>query len=244
MIDLQPVVRETTAQQVANQMLVLIRRGVWRTGDQLPAERELLAKLAVGRSTVREALQILSTLNVVQAIQGQGTFIKAPRPDQIFRPDLVAFLINDAAIFDLLETRKMLEPQTVTLACLRATEEELLAISRLLDEHAHALEQGLSVKEPARLFHVMLAEASHNTVSARFMQSILDLLQDRRRPNMPMELLRTELRDHREILELVKTRNAQAAADRLVQHIVQSAVIDLPDFDAADGAFSASSAKP
>ncbi|MBZ9677885.1 FadR/GntR family transcriptional regulator [Mesorhizobium sp. ES1-1] len=241
MLDLQPIVKETSAQQVANQMLSMIRRGVWKAGDQLPAERELLAKLSVGRSTVREALQILSTLNVVQAIQGQGTFIKAPRPDEIFRPDLVSFLINDAAIFDLLETRKMLEPQTVTLACLRATDAELHAISRLLDQHAHALESGLSVKEPARLFHVMLAEASHNTVSASFMRSILDLLQDRRRPDMPMDLLRTELRDHREILNLVMSRNAQGAADRLVQHIVQSAVIDLPDFDAADRAASASS---
>lgn len=242
MIDLQPVVKETSAQQVANQMLGMIRRGIWKTGDQLPAERDLLTKLAVGRSTVREALQILSTLNVVQAVPGHGTFIKSPRPDEIFRPDLVSFLINDAAIFDLLETRKMLEPQTVTLACLRATEQELQAISRLLDDHAHALEEGLSVKEPARLFHVMLAEAAHNAVSASFMRSILDLLQNRRRPNMPMDLLRTELRDHREILDLVMARNAQGAAERLVQHIVQSAVIDLPDFDDADPAPSATQA--
>lgn len=236
MIDLQPVNKETSAQQVANQILAMIRAGVWKAGDQLPAERELLAKLAVGRSTVREALQILSTLNIVQAIPGQGTFIKSPRTDEIFRPDLVSFLINDAAILDLLETRKMLESQTVTLACLRASEQELQAIAALLDGHAQLLENGLSVKEPARLFHVMLAEAAHNTVSASFIRSILDLLQDRRRPNMPMELLRTELRDHREILDLVRSRNAQAAADRLVQHIVQSAVIDLPGFDAADGA--------
>ncbi len=236
MFDLHPVNKETSAQQVANQILAMIRRGVWKAGDQLPAERDLLAKLAVDRSTVREALQILSTLNIVQAIPGQGTFIKSPRTDEIFRPDLVSFLINDAAILDLLETRKMLEPQTVTLACLRASDEELRAIARLLDEHAQALESGLSVKEPARLFHVMLAEAAHNAVSANFIRSILDLLQDRRRPDMPMELLRTELRDHREILDLVQTRNAQAAADRLVQHIVQSAVIDLPVFDAADRA--------
>lgn len=235
MTELQPITKETSAQQVANQILSMIRHGVWKAGDQLPGERELLAKLAVGRSTVREALQILSTLNIVQALPGQGTFIKSPRSDEIFRPDLISFLISDAAILDLLEAREMLEPGTVALACLRASDEELQAIERLLDEHERALESGLSVKEPARLFHVMLAEASHNAVSANFVRSILDLLQDRRRPDMPMELLRTELNDHREVLGLVKSRSAQAAVDRLVQHIVQSAVIDMSGLDAADG---------
>ena len=230
-MEFQLILKETSAQQAASQILSMIRHGVWKAGDQLPAERELLAKLGVGRSTVREALQILSTLNVVQAIPGQGTFIKAPRSDEIFRPDLMAFLVNDAAILELIESREMLEPRTAALACIRASDEELVAIDRLLDDHVAAMEAGRSVKEHARLFHVMLADASHNLVAANFIRSILDLLQDRRRSDMPIELLRTELGDHREILDLVRARNAQGAADRIIQHIVQSAVIDLSGGD-------------
>lgn len=75
-LDLLPVVRTTTAQTVASRLLDMIRQGAWRPGDQLPPEKELMEKLAVGRSTVREALQILATLNVVQAAPGHGTFVK------------------------------------------------------------------------------------------------------------------------------------------------------------------------
>lgn len=228
-MELRPINRETSAQQVANQLLTMIRHGAWKAGDQLPAERELLAKLAVGRSTIREALQILQTLNVVQAVPGQGTFIKTPRGDEIFRPDLMAFLINDAARLDLIEAREMLEPQTVALACVRATEPELAAIAAMLEQHGAAIAAGRPVKEYAHLFHVMLADASHNAVAAAFVRSILELLQDRRRPDMPVEHLRMEHRDHCEILRLVREHNAAAATDFLVRHIVRSAVFDVSD---------------
>src|SRR5262245_37165894 len=67
--------KTTSAQQVAEQLLGMIRRGAWKPGDRLPPERELIERLDVGRSTVREALQILATLNIVQSSPGQGTFI-------------------------------------------------------------------------------------------------------------------------------------------------------------------------
>ncbi|WP_164738605.1 FadR/GntR family transcriptional regulator, partial [Xanthomonas vesicatoria] len=76
-MDLAPIKKSTTVQQAADQMIALIRRGVWKPGDQLPSERDMVEQLKVGRSTVREALQILSTLNVVQIVPGQGSFIKA-----------------------------------------------------------------------------------------------------------------------------------------------------------------------
>jgi DNA-binding FadR family transcriptional regulator len=227
-MELRPVTKVTSAQLAADQMLAMIRRGVWQPGDQLPSERELTDKLKLGRSTVREALQILSTLNVIQAIPGQGSYIKTLRGDELFRPDLISLLIKDAAILDLIATREMIEPQTVRLACLRASKEELAKISRMLDEHERALEGGEPIAEYARTFHIMLAEASHNGVAATFIRSILDLLQERRRADMTLEAKRRELQEHSEILRLVRERDGEGAASYLIRHIVASAVTDLP----------------
>jgi len=227
-VELKPVAKVTAAQLAADQMLTMIRRGVWQPGDQLPPERDLAERLALGRSTVREALQILATLHVVQTVAGQGNYIKALRGDELFRPELISLLIKDAAILDLIATREMIEPQTVRLACLRATPEELAAIDHMLDEHEKALERGEPIAEYARIFHVMLAETSHNGVAATFIRSILDLLQERRLTGRTTESKRRELYEHREILRLVKERDAEAAAAYLVHHIVTSAVSDLP----------------
>lgn len=227
-MELKPVTKLTAAQLAADQMLTLIRRGVWQPGTQLPTERELADRLKLGRSTVREALQILSTLHVVQTIPGQGNYVKLLRGDELFRPELISLLINDAAILDLIATREMIEPQTVRLACLRAAPEELDAIDRMLDEHERALELGEPIAEYARVFHVMLAETSHNGVAATFIRSILDLLQERRLRGRTMASKRRELKEHREILNLVRQRDAEAAASYLTMHIVTSAVSDLP----------------
>ena len=69
-MELVPVIKTTSAQSAARQILDMIRHGVWKSGDQLPTEKDMIEKLSVGRSTIREALQILATVNVVQATPG------------------------------------------------------------------------------------------------------------------------------------------------------------------------------
>lgn len=221
-MELVPIVKTTSAQQVAQQLLRMIRRGALKPGDQLPTERELIESLGVGRSSVREGLQILSTLNIVQANPGHGTFIKEPRTEDVLRVDQIGFLINNAVALELLEAREMIEPQSVRLACLRATERDLEPIEALLREHRAALDRKLPTDEHAAEFHVLLAEASRNRVFVTFMRSILDLLRSRGRTvNLSAELHELELSEHLEILRLVRTRNAQSAAEYVTSHIIR-----------------------
>lgn len=220
-----PIVKTTSAQQVAQQLLSMIRRGLLKPGDQLPTERELIESLGVGRSTIREGLQILSTLNIVQASPGHGTFIKAPKTEDVLRVEQIGFLINNVVALDLLEARELIEPQSVRLACIRANPEDLAPIERLLDDHRAALDRGLPTDEHAAKFHVLLAEATRNQVFVTFMGSILDLLRARGRTGrLSDELRETELAEHREILRLVRARDQQAAADYVTGHIVRWAV--------------------
>ena len=228
-----PIVKTTSAQQVAQQLLGMIRRGLLKPGDQLPTERELIESLGVGRSSIREGLQILSTLNIVRASPGHGTFIKEPRTEDILRVEQIGFPINNVVALDLLEAREMIEPQSVRLACIRATSRDLAPIDRLLDDHRAALDRNLPTDEHAAKFHVLLAEASRNQVFVTFMGSILDLLRARgRKGRLSDELRETELSEHREILRLVRSRDQQAAADYVTGHIVRWAVhydVVLPD---------------
>lgn len=222
--ELIPIVRTTSAQSVARQLLDMLRRGVWKAGERLPTEKELTERLAVGRSTVREALQILATLNVVQPTPGQGTFIKQPTTADVLRTDLLAFLIGNTDALHLLEAREMIEPATIRLACLRATEADFARIEALLDAHAAALQAGQPVSEHAARFHVLMAEAAHNQVAVIFMTSILELLMQRGRrfDHIPGYQAR-ELAEHRALLAVLRARDPDRAADALLRHIVESA---------------------
>src|SRR5438094_9164208 len=119
----------------------------------------------------------------------------------------------------------MIAPQSVRLACHRASYEDLDAIQTLLDQHESALEANRSTSEHAAKFHVLLAEASRNRVFVTFMCSILDLLRARgTEVRLSDELRQLELSEHREILRLVRAKEPEAAAEFVTRHIVKWAV--------------------
>jgi adenylyltransferase/sulfurtransferase len=57
-------------------LVSLIAGGTFKPGDRLPSERQLAEKLQVGRSTMREALQSLALMNLVDIQPGRGTFVR------------------------------------------------------------------------------------------------------------------------------------------------------------------------
>jgi DNA-binding FadR family transcriptional regulator len=220
-LELRPVTRLTSAQSVAQQLLELIRTGTFKAGDVLPSEKQLAEQLGVGRSTIREALQNLSALSVVEASSGHRTIIKAPSPAELFRTDVIGFLIGDTLAQELLEAREMIEPECVRLAVERATDEELNEIDKLLDEHEARHQANQPVAEYGAMFHIRLAEASHNRVASSFMASILHLMKERgRRIDDVPNARRKEIDDHRRILALVKARRPDAA-DAMRHHILE-----------------------
>jgi DNA-binding FadR family transcriptional regulator len=225
-MDLSPVNKVTTAQQAADKIVELVRSNNWPPGTQLPSERDMANQLKVGRSTVREALQILSTLSIIDIVSGVGSFTKDLDKNSLFRSETIGLLIRDASLLHLMEVREILEPHTLRLTCLRATDAELEKVEALLNLHEIKLLSGLDVASEAMQFHIMLAEASGNPVAARFIHSILELAQDRRWQDSPEDFKKRELAEHREILRLVRARDVNAASECLVRHIVQSAISD------------------
>lgn len=219
-----PVNRITTSQSITDQILDMLRQGVLKPGDKLPSERELMERLNVGRSSIREALQSLAMLNVIEIMPGYGTFVKEPQPGEVLRADVIGLLIGNSMARELLEAREMIEPAIVRLACLRATTDDFTRIEALLDEHAKALAEGKPISEISARFHVMLAEASHNQVVVRFMESILELLMQRgRKADHMLGYMAQELEEHRAIFQLVRERDADQAAEALMRHMVHSA---------------------
>lgn len=139
---LKPITRRTNTQTAVEELFRLIRDGVWKVGDRLPPEKELADQLGVGRSTIREALQNLAAISVIESSAGQRTVIKSPTPGEIFRTDVVSFLIGDRAAAELLEARAMIEPECARLAAIRATDEDLDRVADILARHRAALDDG------------------------------------------------------------------------------------------------------
>ena len=62
-------------EQVSEQIANLITDRALHAGDKLPNEFEMAEQLGVGRGTIREAVKILVSRNVVEIKRGRGTFV-------------------------------------------------------------------------------------------------------------------------------------------------------------------------
>ena len=125
---------KTLAEQVADGIMNLIQETPYKAGDKLPTEKELCESTGAGRNTVREALKILASRNVLEIRQGAGTFVSEKQgiPD-----DPLGFsMVNDHVKLtrDLLQVRIMLEPQIAALAAQCAKEHEIRELEEILEE--------------------------------------------------------------------------------------------------------------
>lgn len=64
-------------QRVADTLRQQILAGEWAPGQQLPGELELVDTFEVSRNTIRQALNVLTSVNLVRRQQGVGTFVNA-----------------------------------------------------------------------------------------------------------------------------------------------------------------------
>ena len=75
---LAPCPPPTGRSEVTAALADYIQRSSLVPGDRLPAERELMSALAVGRSTIREVIRHFQALGVVEARKGSGTYLLKP----------------------------------------------------------------------------------------------------------------------------------------------------------------------
>lgn len=171
---LRPVAPQTISDQVAEQLRRLIASGEYKPGDRIPAERELAARLGVGRPAVREALRELRAQGLLVTGRGaQGTTV-ASLPSPSFSAPLAPLLGQGAErIMELMEVRSAIEIEAAGLAARRATLEDLHRLSILLTAPGDVISPDEDVA-----FHAAIAEATHNPLIARVIQEPVELLHD------------------------------------------------------------------
>jgi GntR family transcriptional repressor for pyruvate dehydrogenase complex len=126
-----------------------------------------------------------------------------------------------AAIGELFEARRLLEPSIAGLAARRATPDELAEMERILEEQAKEIAAGKTGLSQDAQFHAAIASAAHNQAITRVVHAIMDLLTQCREDslNTPGRPGRSH-QDHRRVLDAIRRRDDEAAASAMRDHVV------------------------
>lgn len=165
-----PINRQTVAEGVREALLNVIRRGELGPGAQVPPERALCEQFGVARTSVREAIQGLVSLGVIER-RGNRAYVAERLPGV----DLDGDDERKRNVTDIFEVRRVVEVPMAQLAAYRATDEERATIARLGREFRvdMPLEE---FRRCDREFHSTIAAACRNPALAELYGKVLDAL--------------------------------------------------------------------
>src|SRR5579871_2732034 len=204
-----PIPRPKLAELVQNRLLAIIQAEKLRPGDPLPSERELMQSYAVGRPSVREAMQNLKRMGLIEINHGERPRVAAPSFERMvagMSETMRHVLVNSPATLDhLKEARAAFEMTMAQIAARKRSPSDIADLSAILAEQEAARFDSSAFLDADGRFHHRIAAISGNPIFANLSQALFawlarfhfDLV---RKPGLEQ----LTLSEHRQILMAIK----------------------------------------
>jgi GntR family transcriptional regulator, transcriptional repressor for pyruvate dehydrogenase complex len=214
---------KSLTRDVKEVLLGWIREGKYPPGSQLPSVPELVSRLEVSRTVVREALQALSGMNLVSVRPGLGCFVNAVPPEFLVNSDVVGALLDIDTVVEVAVARRAIEASVAAMAAVAATEEDFEAMEEALFRIELVARRNKPMHSVTPAFHVAIARASHNRVLEKVVASFNSLMVTAgeviEREQVGVEFRLGEYESHRELLQALRSRDADRARREMEAHI-------------------------
>ncbi len=206
------------SQKTAEQIINHIKTSGLKPGDKMPNETELCKTLNVSRSTVREAIKILVSRNILTINRGVGTFV-SKNPGLTDDPLGLDFIQDRTqVILDLMQLRTIIEPALVKLAAKNAGDSEIEELVELENKIEGAYKVKKDTTENDIKFHIAIAKCSHNHVVELIFGILMKTIPE---VNLYTQksLMEGTISDHRAIIQAIKDHNGELAEALMLQHL-------------------------
>lgn len=219
----EPVGKASAASTLAAELRQSILGGDIAVGNSLPSERELMSRFEVSRSTVREALRILSGHGLIEVRRGRmgGSYVCNP-PTELVVQSLDMFIKgHDIRLVDLVLAREAIECAAAAQAAVSRTEEQL----EELRQHCVACEEALhdvAAFVQANLdWHLAMVRTSNNPLFMAFMTSITPAIHTATdRTEFDLRIRKAVVGVHWQIFLAIHDRDPEAARRRMQRHLL------------------------
>jgi DNA-binding FadR family transcriptional regulator len=208
---------------VREHLLADIRAGRWRPGDRLPTELELMAQFGVSRAPIREAMQSLHLLGIVDISPRRGATVRALALDSVLDLAVLSGAMGrESPIADVYAFRDVTEGAIGELSAANITEVQVEKLREILADNvaAVALNNLVESRKVDLRFHAAIAEASGNTVFQAVSRAMNGLLAELRRATGGIPgASEASLGEHEEIFRALAAHDGPAARRASERHI-------------------------
>jgi Transcriptional regulators len=225
--------QKQSARDIAiNYFLNEIRGGKLMAGDKILNERKLSDKLGISRVPLREAICTLSTLGILEAHQGNGTYVSENSTGILGNIIKKYGIFNRSMVDEVFEARCLFEADAAKLAAQNRTHEDLNRLQEALIQHENALtlyyRGEISVErmmEHDSEIHLGIAASTHNNFILQMIEAIRHVTLEHGFFEEKFTVNKHHFKDsmvlHREIVEAIGNKNAERAYQKMQEHIIQ-----------------------
>jgi GntR family transcriptional regulator, transcriptional repressor for pyruvate dehydrogenase complex len=218
-----PVESHRSFERVSEQLKEAIVDGRLKSGDRLPPETELAAKLHVGRQTVREALRMLEHAGLLETPKrgsGGGTVVRNGIPATIGGLFVDAMRMDSISVDELSEARASIEQVILKFAIERANEEDIRLLSENLAESRRLVAAGVEASENDLAFHRLLAQCSKNRVIELVADALLCVLRSTLSRTPPtLQMSAESVKRHAAVVAALTARDVEVAQSEMFDHL-------------------------
>jgi GntR family transcriptional repressor for pyruvate dehydrogenase complex len=194
---------------VIKNLIDSIVRGEFMSGDRLPSLENIAKQTGTSVLSVREAVQGLAALGILEICHGKGVFVTEGAP----------------IIEELLEARRTLESYFARMAAEYSTPEILLELENLLKDMDRFLSTGdiEAYSEKDIEFHYAIGKAAGNRILFKTLANIRNLLQYQLHTvNRVPNIIQKSTTRHWEIFKAIQKKEPERARTWMWQHITET----------------------
>jgi GntR family transcriptional regulator, transcriptional repressor for pyruvate dehydrogenase complex len=243
---IEPIRPQSMADHVVERIEKLILDGLLSPGDQLPPEAELSTALRVGRSTIREAKQVLIAKGLLIPRGRSGAFVADPAASG----DLsgVVRALRDPSHERVHEVRCIIEIAACRLAAEHVTLRAIKQMRANLTDIENQSKENTSMPWPRFLeIHRQIVQASGNSLLSSIYELIMSTLKRNQVPYLPfIANWREEIDAHHRLIDVLAQGNPDAIEEEMTKHLAHSEQYrqDLLESQALNGTLGPSSRSP
>lgn len=154
-------------------LIDLFIRKKLNAGDVIPKETELAASLRVSRTVIRESLNRLKTMGLIESVKHKGTIIKSPDLSEILQKTLIPNILDQNTLKDIFEMRLVIEVGMADLIVNRVTEKDLEELFDIIKDEISPSKETLFDIDHEVQFHGKLYQITKNETLRGFQKMLL-----------------------------------------------------------------------
>lgn len=222
--NITPIKKVNVVEQVFEQMQALLIDGTWAAGDKLPSENELSETFGVSRMTVRQAMQKLKALGLIETRTGSGSYVREVNPEDSLQDLIPLMYIGGPSQNHVFQFREMIDSESVRIATSLADEKDLRKLSSIMEKMRRAADadDAKAFSEYDLKFHMYIVRMTENPLMIKAYQILLHILTESMNSVIDKMRFAPALDYHSRILAAMQKKDAKLAEKIMREHISQN----------------------